>query len=217
MTHSYHKIPFDYQASLKAVDLECVRGHRPLFENLNLSINSGEITQVTGSNGVGKTSLLRILAGLSNPELGSVNWNDNDIYVDSWKYQCDLAYLGHKSGLRPGLTIYENLEFFAALEYRQPDLPIENSLKIWALESMGDTLVSQLSSGQRQRAALARLIRSHASLWIMDEPATSLDDEAQIILEQVMSTHVRAAGLIIYTSHQSLNLSEIDHSQVVLN
>ena len=187
----------------KVNDLVCERNGRVLFRDLAFSLNSGDILHVQGSNGVGKSSLLRILCGLLEPAAGSVLWNNQDIYQDSSTFTANVGYLGHKLGLKSQLTVLENLRLFA-------QAPSEHEERTWL--SQFDVLdvkhqrVETLSAGQQQRVALARLLARKARLWLLDEPFTAIDQQGSRALEQVMLRHQQSGGMIIFTSHQDVQL-----------
>ena len=204
----YNKQPFTDEARLEGSNLVCVRGYRSLFTVLSFKVKSASALQLIGENGAGKTSLLRILAGLSQPEQGTVSWNDCHIDDNYSEYRASLDYLGHKIALKDNLTCKENLLFLGRLADCNPTLSVEQSLQIMQVMVLADCPCFQLSAGQRQRIALARILRSNARLWLLDEPATALDSEGIVLLEQIMMAHIKAGGMIVYTSHQALNIGK---------
>lgn len=185
--------------SLSATELLCIRNERVLFSDLSFHLCGGEALQITGPNGVGKSSLLRIIAGLIKPTAGSVHWPEG---------KSQLAYLGHKIAVKLGLTVAENL--------RPARLSSEAMLEQLELKNVSDFLCQKLSAGQRQRVALARLLASPAKLWILDEPCTALDQNGIRLVESRLINHMNAGGLIIFTSHQALNLTNIILKQIAL-
>ncbi|NIY45962.1 cytochrome c biogenesis heme-transporting ATPase CcmA [Cedecea colo] len=196
---------------LNAIKLTCTRDERTLFSELSFSVSAGEMVQVAGQNGAGKTSLLRILAGLSQAEEGDVHWQGKTLRRSRDIYHQDLLWLGHQPGIKTVLTAFENLSFFhgdcAAAQRWQ-------ALAGAGLVGFEDVPVSQLSAGQQRRVALARLWLSKAKLWILDEPFTALDVVGIEKLTQQMMRHTREGGMVILTTHQPLALSCV--RQIVL-
>jgi heme exporter protein A len=192
---------------LSAHELACERGERLLFKNLDIELGNGEALLVRGGNGHGKTSLLRILCGLSVPAAGVVRWRGEPISRAHEQYGREMAYLGHANGIKDDLTPVENLRLAAALGGRA----LELDAAVSALEKVGlarclDIPARVLSFGQRRRVALAGLMTAGALLWILDEPLTGLDVHGVAMVEQMIRDHVLAGGLAIMTTHQPLAL-----------
>jgi len=192
---------------LSVHDLACERGERLLFRDLGFELERGEALLVRGGNGRGKTSLLRILCGLSAPVAGVVRWRGESISNAHEHYGREMAYLGHANGIKDDLTPVENLRLAAALGGRELDVPAATA----ALEQVGlarclDFPVRVLSFGQRRRVALAGLLTAGALLWILDEPLTGLDVHGVAMVEQMIRDHIVAGGLAIMTTHQPLAL-----------
>lgn len=187
-------------------DLACSRGYRDLFAGLNMHLQAGEILRVEGKNGSGKTSLLRILAGLAQPVTGQVLWQGLPIRdVESGYFQ-DLLYIGHKPGIKYELSAIENLCLSRALFGSRGSNGIEEALYQIGLYGFEDMPANMLSAGQKRRVALAQLFLTTARLWILDEPYTSLDVAAVALLEDVFRQHVQAGGMLIMTSHQPVHI-----------
>ncbi|BCQ35953.1 cytochrome c biogenesis heme-transporting ATPase CcmA [Erwinia rhapontici] len=186
---------------LAAQNLTCVRDERTLFSDLSFTVKAGDIVQVEGENGAGKTSLLRILAGLSRAEQGDVLWQQRSIQQERENYHASLLYLGHLPGIKAVLTPFENLSFWHA--ERSPE-ELWQALEQVDLTGYEDVAVSQLSAGQQRRVALARLWLSAAPLWILDEPLTAIDKSGvdQLIARLVL--HADRGGAVILTTHQEL-------------
>lgn len=201
---------------LTVTGLAAYKGERFLFRELNFTLNASQLLHLTGSNGVGKTTLLRILVGLGFIEEGEVVWNQKFIQKQKTEYHQCLHYIGHKLGLKLGLTCYENLYYFAKLEqYALDKTLIESVLKQVGLTEKLNVQAHYLSAGQKQRLALARLLLIPRALWILDEPFTALDTEAQTMLNQLLDSHLQQQGMVIITTHQdSLTLR---HGFDVLN
>jgi len=192
---------------LTANELACERGERLLFKNLGFELGHGEALLVRGGNGHGKTSLLRILCGLSVPAAGVVRWRGDSISRAHEQYGREMAYIGHANGIKDDLTPMENLRIAAALDGRV----LDDATATAALEQVGlsrcvDLPARVLSFGQRRRVALAGLMTAGALLWILDEPLTGLDANGVAMVEQLIRNHVVAGGLAIMTTHQPLAL-----------
>lgn len=194
---------------LSVHELACQRGERLLFRDLGFQLGSGEVLLVRGGNGRGKTSLLRILCGLSAPTAGAVRWRGQSIAQVREQYGREMAYVGHANGIKEDLTPVENLRLAAALDGRDLDI---GSATV-ALERLGlsrgmDLPARVLSFGLRRRVALAGLMTAGALLWVLDEPLTGLDVDGVEIVEQMIGDHLVAGGLAIMATHQPLSLGE---------
>ena len=197
--------PTDKTFMLSARGLSCVRGERTLFTGLDLEIRQGEWLHVRGENGVGKTSLLRLLTGLTKPAAGDIFWCNQSIRSNSEDYRKNLLFLGHRDSVKEDLTALENLEIAAALDGSR--LSAEEGLPAlyrFGLKGREDLPVSCLSAGQKRRVLLARLVTRKAKLWILDEPFNALDVKAVQMLSDLMSSHVQDGGMVIMTSHQEI-------------
>lgn len=187
---------------LEIRNLACVRGDRLLFRGLNLSMGGGDLVQVTGPNGCGKTSLLRIVCGLALAEDGSVLWHSEATRgSDRFKQQC--AYVGHRDGLKADLSARENLRFHARLTGGDPGA-VDDAIEQLGLAECRDLPAGHMSAGQRRRTSLARLLLGRRRLWILDEPFTALDDHGRRTAEALIDTHRRGGGMTLFTSHQPL-------------
>lgn len=195
---------------LVAHELACERGGRLLFRNLDFELNEGEALLVRGGNGHGKTSLLRILCGLSAPVAGEVSWRGEPIGRMHEQYGREMAYVAHANGIKEELTPLENLRLAAELAGRKLDVEkAEAALKRLGLSRCMDFPARVLSFGQRRRVALAGLLTAGALLWILDEPLTGLDVNGVAMIEQMIGDHVAAGGMVIATTHQPLTLGEL--------
>ncbi|WP_114690000.1 cytochrome c biogenesis heme-transporting ATPase CcmA [Polynucleobacter necessarius] len=195
---------------LEARTLCCIRGARHLFQDLDLTISSGECLHVRGENGVGKTSLLRLLTGLSTPEAGMILWNGQAIAKDVSNYHRELLFLGHRDALKEDLTALENIQFYAALD--GIELSDEKALAaLWrfGLRAREHLPVSCLSAGQKRRVLMARMLTRQAKLWILDEPCNALDIHAVQALQGLIVEHIEQGGLVILTSHQEVSLPQV--------
>lgn len=193
---------------LEAVDLECIRGDRRLFNGLAFQLEAGDLLHLHGHNGSGKTTLMRAVCGLIEPTAGEVRWNGCNIRKLRDDFTRELLYIGHKNGIKDDLTGVENLRVASTLD----GSPITDQQAWKALERMGlrgheDLPTQTLSQGQKRRVALARLLVSQAALWILDEPFTALDRAAIALLQQVIHRHVDNGGMVILTTHQEVELT----------
>lgn len=199
---------------LQANGLSCVRDDRVLFEGLSFEVRAGQVLLLEGKNGSGKTSLLRILCGFREPDLGELAWC-GDALSDS-SYFADLAYVGHLEGVKKELTVYENLKVALALG-QMGRYSIMDALDRVNLVDFDDVLVGALSAGQKRRLSLARLLITKNILWILDEPFTSLDKQGIALIETLMSEHCAEGGMIVLTSHHDIVLQGTDVQRIVLS
>ena len=179
-----------------------------LFTDLNLTIDAGEILQIQGSNGSGKTSLLRILCGTSQPDDGTVLWQAEDIRACRSTYCEHLAYIGHNNGIKLELTPSEPLSCLAAIKGFAADSQIDLALTQSGLFRDRDIPCIHLSAGQRRRVAIAWLFITHASIWILDEPLTAIDQDGIDIVRNQFRQHLEDGGLIVLTGHQHLQFED---------
>jgi heme exporter protein A len=203
---------------LTANRLACRRGTRLLFKGLDLSIDAGQIVWVRGRNGRGKTSLLRLAAGLSVPEDGQVLWNDMPVRRAAGF--CErLVFIGHANALKDDLTVSESLALLLHIHGRLHDkATVSAALERMGLLSRRDAMVLTLSQGQRRRVALARLAAEReASLWILDEPFDALDVDGVQRLNGLLVEHRERGGSVLLTSHQPLDDALLQPQQVDLD
>jgi heme exporter protein A len=195
---------------LEARALSCVRGDNALFSGLSFQIAAGDCLHVRGENGVGKTTLLRILTGLSQPESGEVLWNQQALNSQSSAYHRDLLFLGHRDALKEELTALENLQMYAAID--DVELLLEDAmaaLRRFGLRGRENLPIHCLSSGQKRRVLMARMQTRQARLWILDEPFNALDAKAVVELEGLIAEHLSAGGLLVLTSHQAVDIANV--------
>lgn len=186
---------------LEANHLTCVRDERTLFSDLSFTVSAGDIVQIEGVNGAGKTSLLRILAGLSRAEQGEVLWQQRPVRQQRETWHSALLYLGHQPGVKAVLTARENLHFYHANQSQDALMAALEEVDLLGFE---DVAVAQLSAGQQRRVALARLWLCHSLLWILDEPLTAIDKSGVEKLMRLFSQHAENGGAVILTTHQDL-------------
>jgi heme exporter protein A len=188
---------------LEATGLECARGGRTLFRGLSLSLGPAESLRVAGPNGSGKTSLVRILAGLLPPTQGKVVWKGESVARLREDYSKELVYFGHAAAVKDELSAAENLAIACRLAGdRKPGHRMEEALERFGLAGV-EAPLKRLSQGQRRRAALARLALSEAKpLWLLDEPFSALDAEGVSLLDALLLEHAGRGGALVFTTHQ---------------
>lgn len=192
---------------LEIDDLTLVRGDEALVESLCLRVDAGDILHVQGPNGVGKTTLLRAIAGLVLPETGSVSWCGTDVRGrDNAAFNDTMLFLGHQPGLKASLSPAENLVYYRALR-TAGGCDVRRALSHFGLTDVADRPSGFLSAGQQRRAGLARLLSERARLWILDEPFATLDDAGTEKLASLIRTHAARDGLVVITSHQALAMA----------
>jgi heme exporter protein A len=189
---------------LAVSDLACRRGTRELFSGLGFSLSGGEALMVTGRNGSGKSSLLRLIAGLLRPQAGRIDLDGGDPELTIGE---QAHYLGHLDALKPSLTVAENLTFWTAW-LGTPDNPHERALGRLGLETLADLPAAYLSAGQKRRLSLARLLTVYRPLWLLDEPTAALDTDGQRRLADLMRTHLARGGLILAAAHGPIGLTD---------
>ncbi len=188
-------------------DLSCQRGYNELFSNLSFELNPGEILRISGANGSGKTSLLRIIAGISSGESGNVNFNNNP--AGSIAYQSDIFYLGHLPALSPELHCKENLDYLTQLNGINTDQLIDDALANVGLINYKHEYAANLSAGQKRRVVLAALFVTQSRIWLLDEPFTAIDADGIKSLENQITKHCENGGLCILTTHQDSKLPNL--------
>jgi heme exporter protein A len=200
-------------ADLIAEDLACRRGERLVFAALSFCLPAGGALVLTGTNGSGKTSLLRLVATLIAPAAGRLSWGAAAVERDIAGYRARLHYVGHQDGIKPALTPRENLAFWAALRGggRLEVAPaLDAALAAFGLDAVADWPCRWLSAGQRRRLALARLLMAPAPIWLLDEPTAALDRDGQERLEQAIMRHRAAGGRVLAATHSSISLDDAD-------
>jgi heme exporter protein A len=202
---------------LRVSNLSCSRGNKPLFADVSFELQAGQALHLEGDNGVGKTSLLRIICGLSPADAGEVCWHDKTIQQNATAFRSSLFYLGHGLSLKEELTALENLMSDAAVSGRTLSEP----QALVALARMGlrgreHLPLRVMSQGQKRRTALARLLASQAPLWVLDEPFVALDAKAVDGLRGLLAEHVTHGGMVLFTSHQPVTLTSASGTSVAV-
>lgn len=196
---------YSFTGNLEVKSLACWRNDRALFEDLNLTLSSGNVLFLEGENGSGKTSFLRILCGFRLADEGEISW-DNYSVSSFPEYFQNISFVGHKNGIKDELTVEENLNLMRSMATAS-DIKTEEVLKQIGLFKQADVLSRLLSAGQKRKLALARLMMTNNSFWVLDEPFTSLDKASVVFFEKLIKQHISKGGMLILTSHHDIDLS----------
>jgi heme exporter protein A len=203
---------------LEVGNLACSRGDHRLFSGLSFTLHPGQIMQVQGANGSGKTSLLRTLCGFIQPDDGQILWRGKRVRELGEDYFAELLYLGHLNAIKDELSALENLQMSAGLAgYTVSEKQAIAVLRRMGLQRREHLPVRVLSQGQRRRVALARLLTSDAHLWILDEPLTALDVGAVGLMQELIGEHLSNGGMTIFTTHQPLQVAGVQMRQLALS
>jgi heme exporter protein A len=182
------------------------RGDRHVLKGVSMRALPGDLVHVSGPNGTGKTTLLRVITGLLSPEQGRVTWCSKDIGRFRTEYLQRLVYLSHEPALKGDLTALENLKFSVGLRRRVGDEELSEYLSRTGVAQCVHLPASVLSAGQRRRVAMARVLAMRASLWLLDEPFTNLDAEGAQLVAELLLAHVRTGGLAVVVAHHDLQI-----------
>jgi heme exporter protein A len=198
---------FVFVMSFSGRDLACRRGERLVFEGLDFTLPTGGALVLTGANGSGKSSLLRLMAGLTPPEAGFLGWDGTPVAEDPAAHRARLHFIGHADALKPPLTVAETLAFWAGMRGGAAAADrLDDALDSFRLLALAAVPCRLLSAGQRRRLALSRLVASPADLWLLDEPLTGLDEEAIADLHDAIVRHRVAGGRVALSTHAPLAL-----------
>lgn len=184
--------------------IACIRGERQVFDGLTFRLTSGEALVLVGRNGAGKSSLLRILAGLLPPAAGRLCWNGKDIRPDLDSHRARVRFVGHADAVKPALSALENLHTWAVLwgGRHGAEARAREALSRFAIDRLAELPGRWLSAGQRRRLALARLLLAPAPLWLLDEPRTALDVDAAALLDAAVERHRTEGGMVVMALHE---------------
>jgi heme exporter protein A len=180
------------------------RGDLHVLRGVSLQVNPGELVHVAGPNGTGKSTLLRVITGLLQPEQGAVTWCSRAIDRFRAEYQAQLTYLSHEPALKGDLTALENLRFAVGLKRRVAPAELREALRHTGVAHCADLPARVLSAGQRRRVAMARVLAMRASLWLLDEPFANLDAQGSELVSELLRSHVLQGGMAVIVAHQEL-------------
>ncbi|MBJ26472.1 MAG: heme ABC transporter ATP-binding protein CcmA [Alphaproteobacteria bacterium] len=202
----YMNIDNKQKGELKANNLTCVRGEKTIFSKVNFTLSRGEALLVTGPNGIGKSSLLRVLSGFLKPSKGELSWRDGSVYQNIEEYRTLVHFVGHSDCIKSSLTVFEHLLFWSRLRGN-------SSLAYEALERTGLLNLAQtpgrfLSAGQKKRVSIARLISTYSPLWFLDEPTVTLDADSEKKLEELIIDHRSGGGIVVVATHSKFRLDQ---------
>lgn len=200
------------RSTLHLQNLACARGGKSLFTDLTILLEPGQLLRITGSNGAGKSSLLRILCGLLMPFTGAIHWRGESIDADRDFFHTQLIYLGHTPALKGDLSAVENIMAAGNLSGDAISSSMaRDALIACGLGHLANKLARTFSQGQKQRVALARLqLAQHKPLWLLDEPFNALDQAANEALQALIQGYLVRGGIVALSSHQAVALDQID-------
>ena len=187
-------------------NISCIRGQKLLFKNLNLKLNNKDLLVIKGANGSGKTTLLKILSGLLKPISGSIILNKKNINFSKDEYFKQFEYIGHENAIKSALTVRENLNFYLKIKKSLTKENFEKAIKIFNLKNLLDIKIENLSSGEKRRVSLSRLILSNSKIWFLDEPTNGLDKKNTLNFFKILKRHLQLNGLAIIASHDEIKI-----------
>jgi heme exporter protein A len=185
------------------------RGERHVLRGVSAEVLPRDLLHISGPNGTGKTTLLRVLSGLLRPEQGSVSWLGRPIAASRAEYQAVMAYASHEPALKGDLTALENLRFAVGLKRRVAADELHAALQRTGVGACADLPVRVLSAGQRRRVAMARVLAMSATVWLLDEPYTNLDAAGAELMSSLLQTHIENGGMALVVAHHELALTSV--------
>ncbi len=197
-------------------NIECSRQDNLLFHGVNFRLGSGELLQVNGANGSGKSSLLQICAGLIRAGAGQILWNGQPVHQCRYLFQKNISYVGHQNGLKAALTAGENLLLMQRLSGSGKNTDCGAILERLGLPGLEDIMSGRLSAGQKRRLALSRILMSAAELWLLDEPFNALDQAGKKIIEALIIAHCQNGGMAVFATHQNMAINGYPLQQIHL-
>lgn len=192
--------------SLKLNNISCVRRQKKVLADLSLELVAGDILLIEGENGAGKSSLLRLIAGLAVPFTGNITWQNQAIENYRAQYHNNIFYLGHTNAIKLNLTVKENLYLGSQLHFFSLN-EVDNLLEALQLSAEVNTLTQALSAGQKRRVALAKLFLSQKKIWLLDEPFTALDQHIQQFCQKQFENHANHGGIILISTHHRMSFN----------
>ena len=187
-------------------NISCIRGNKLLFKNLNFKLNNKELLVIKGANGSGKTTLLKILSGLLKPISGSIIINKRKINTYKDEYFKYFEYVGHENAIKNALTVKENLNFYLKIKKNLTKKNFEKAIKIFNLKNLLNIKIENLSSGEKRRVSLSRLILSNSKIWFLDEPTNGLDKINTLNFFKILKKHLQLNGLAVIASHDDIKM-----------
>ena len=195
---------------LKVIDLNFSYEDKPLLSKVNFVVNPNTLLHLRGGNGVGKTTLLKLIAGIIGPFKGDIRYLDYSIKDNKFSFQQNISYVGHKLGLSKLLTVRENYKF--SFGHGNDKDKFNESLNDFELIGYEDKALSLLSAGLQHRASLMCILKNSSPIWLLDEPFVSLDDKAILLLMEKIKFKIRQGGIVVITSHQNIDLNNLNTS-----
>jgi heme exporter protein A len=181
------------------------KNHKKIFENLGYTVSLNSCLLLTGKNGSGKTSLLKIIAGIIKADSGKILWNNQDVSKFYTEFSNDIQYIGHKNFLKPKLTVLENLSFYSRL--KDSEMLIPSAIRYFGLEEIIDTEIYKLSQGWQKKVLLSKLLCCPSAIWLLDEPTTNLDKQGKELLFNLIGGRIRDGGMVIAATHEDMLLA----------
>lgn len=179
--------------------LTLIKNNKTIFHDLGFALGTGSVLVITGGNGSGKTSLLKIIAGIIKPQAGEILWGDFAVEQIREDFYGDMQFIGHKNFLKSQLSVRENIEFYAKLSDTQ--MAVNSALSFFDLNAISDEPVKNLSAGVQQRIRLSLLLACPATLWLLDEPSTNLDQFYKEKLHGLIKTRIKEQGMVLLATH----------------